>query len=373
MPFFINRRGLLKGVMAAGAATTIGRDTRLAAIAAETEMEVVDVTPDLITKAKQEGRLMFRYASPVDLMTPIVRAFEQQFGIRVQMDRKAGSSGNQQFAAESRAGRHIMDVSSLTDPVGLKAQAAEGNYLHWTLADLDKKLPPGTYIRGWGYSQQWNDVVIPYNPEIVPHEKAREIFQTWNGYLDPSLVGRIGLVEPAATNLAYLTYMMFFELPRYGRAFFEKLAAQRPRIYNGSAAGREDIAAGATGTYIPEWESAAMIDFMNGGKVAWVFPEITATTALNHIAISKHAPNRSAARLFAAWMFTADAARALQRSQTRPTLLGVPDERPAIAKLRETSWWTPKRAEVWNPDIDHWQQVYPTLMPEMRRILGWRR
>jgi len=52
----------------------------------------------------------------------------------------------------------------------------------------------------------------------------------------------------------------------------------------------------------------------------------------------------------------------------------MPDDRSAIARLRETEWWTPHRAESrWVPDLDRWAQIYPTLMPEMRRILGWRR
>jgi len=374
MAFSITRRTALRGLAATSALGIAALNARLAAQAAETEMEVVAVTPDLIARAKQEGRIMIRYASPVEIMTPIARDFEKQFGLSVQLDRKAGSLGNQQFATEERAGQHIMDVSYVTDPLGLKRLSAEGLYLHWTIADLEKKLPAASYVRGWGYCPQWTDVMIPYNPDVVAHAKAREIFKTWNGFLDPSLNGRVGLVEPAATNLAFLTYMMFFENARYGRDFFVKLAAQKPRLYSGSAGGREDIAAGATGTFIPHWESAAFVEFLNGSKVAWMYPDIAPSTAVNHIGISKNAPHPNAARLFAAWMFTEDGARAVQRSQTRSTLIGMPDDRTAIAKLRETEWWTPHRAENrWVPDLDRWAQVYPTMMPEMRRILGWRR
>ena len=372
MGYSITRRTALAG-LGATAVLNIAKLSDNLAEAAESGMEVVEITSDLIAKAKEEGTLMLRYASPVDIMTPIARDFERQIGLTVQMDRKAGSLGNQQFASEERAGQHIMDVSFVTDPLGLKSLSAEGLYLHWTLPDLKKKLPEAAYIHGWGYCPHWTDVLIPYNPDVVPHEKAIEIFKTWHGFLDPDLKGRIGLVEPAATNLAFLTYMMFFENGQYGRGFFEKLAEQNPRLYAGSAGGREDIASGATGTFAPHWESAAFVAYMTGSKVAWIYPDIAPSTAVNHIAISKNAPHPNAARLFAAWMFTEDGASAVQRSQTRSTLIGMPDERTAIARLRETEWWTPHRAENrWVPDLDRWAEVYPTMMPEMRTILGWR-
>ena len=367
----ITRRKLLQGAAAAGAIAAL--NVRLAEAQAQSRPEVVGISPDLIARAKREGTIMMRYASPVEVMTPIVKEFERQFGIKVLLDRKAGSLGNQQFATEERAGQHIMDVAWVTDPLGLKRLSAEGLYLNWTIADIAKKLPANTYVEGWGYCPHWTDLMIPYNPAVVSHAKAKEIFKTWHGLLDPSLSGKIGLVEPAATNLAFLTYMMFFELPQYGRAFFQKLAAQKPRLYSGSAQGREDISAGAIGTFIPAWESAAFLAFLGGDKTAWIYPDVAPSTAENHIAISKHAPHPAAARLLAAWAFTEEGARAIMLSETRPTLLGIKDERSALIKLRQTEWFTPMRPNSsWVPSHDSWSKVYPTLMPEMRKTLGWR-
>ncbi len=335
--------------------------------------EVLEITSDLVARAKKEGKVSLRYASPVEEITPIVTAFQKQFDVGVELDRKAGSTGNQQFATEERAGQHIMDVSWLTDPLGLRKASAEGLYLNWTIPDVEKRLPRETYVPGWGYCPYWSDHLIPYNPDIIPHARARELFKTWNGLLDPSLSGLIGLVDPGTTNSAYIDYMMLFELPQYGKAFFQKLAAQKPRIYAGSANGREDIAAGAVATFIPAWESAAFLQFLGGSKVAWVYPEIAPSTAENHVAISKNAPHPMAARLFAAWILGPDGARAIQLSQSRPTLIGAPEERSAVAKLKQTEWWTPKRADTsWVPTYEAWSAAYPTLLPEMRRILNIR-
>ncbi len=368
----LKRRTFLKGAAALGGLAAVPFADRMAK-AADSPIETVGITPDLIAQAKREGTIMLRYASPVEVITPIIKEFEKQYGIKFQLDRKAGSLGNQQFATEERAGQHIMDVAWVTDPLGLQKLSAEGLYLHWTLPDRDKKIPANTFVDGWGYCPHWTDLLIPYNPAVVSHAKAKQIFKTWHGFLDPELKGKIGLVEPAATNLAFLTYMMFYELPQYGKTFFEKLAAQQPRLYAGSANGREDISAGAVGTFVPAWESAAFLLFLDGDKTAWIYPEIAPSTAENHIAISKNAPHPAAARLLAAWTFTEDGARAIQLSQTRPTLLGVKEERSAIQKLKQTEWWSPPPANSsWVPSHAHWSSVYPTLMPEMRKTLGWR-
>jgi len=374
----IDRRTFMAGLGAAAAAAGLPSTSAVAQTPAPNAapvapMETVTVTPDLVAAAKREGAVMVRYAAPVEVMTPVAQAFTREFGISVRLDRKAGSLGNQLFATESRAGRHIMDVAWITDPLGLKRLGDEGFYLRWTPANLPSLLPPGTYMEGLGYCPFWTDIIIPYNPDVVPPRKAREIFKTWHGFLDPDLAGRIGLVDPAATNAAFVTYMMFFELPQYGRGFFERIGAQRPRLYRGTAGGRDDLASGAIATFVPAQEFGAFHQFLQGDKTAWAYPDIAPSLAINHISISQNAPNAAAARLFAAWVFTDAGARAMQDAQTRPTIIGVPERRSAVAQLEKTDWWQPRPTDAsWVPNFDHWNNAYPTLMPEMRRMLGWR-
>ncbi|MCC7346817.1 MAG: extracellular solute-binding protein [Variibacter sp.] len=357
----------------------LGGAAALAAVAgaggalAQADVETVDITDDLIAAARREGQVTVRYSSPVDEMQFMARAFEQRFGIRVQIDRRVGVLGTQQFATESRAGRHIMDVNYTADPPGTERLAQEGLYQRYTLKDLASKLDPGTYLPNLGYCPKWTEIIISYNPDIIPHERARELFSTWDGLLDPSLRGRIGLNEPAGGGVPFATYLMFYRTPRYGKAFLEKLAAQRPRLYPGSAPGRENLAAGAIAVFIPNWESIAMIQFEKGDKTAWTYPDIAPAFANTYFAISRNAPRPAAARLFCAWFFTEEGARVMHSVQARPTLKGVPDGRSAIEPLRRTDWWRPYPENIrWVPDTEDWETSYAALMPEMRRILGWR-
>ena len=359
---------LRMSALAAGAALPWG------AARAAGELETIDISPRLIEAARREGTLTVRYSSPVDEMAEMARPFQEKFGVKILLDRKVGVLGAQQFATEERAGQHVMDVNYSSDPAGLRDLADEGLYLRFTLADLDKKLDKGAYLPGLGYCPKWTDIVISYNPEHIPHATARELFKTWRGLLDPRLKGKIGLTEPAGGGVPFSTFLMFYRRPEYGRKFLEQLAAQNPRLYPGSAPGREDLAAGAISVFVPNWESPAMAAFMKGDKTAWTYPEIAPAFANTYLSISRQAPHPNAARLFTAWFFTPEGARAMQAGQARPTLKGIPDERSVISRLKQTSWWRPyPDSSRWVPDMDDWDTNYEKLMPDMRKVLGWKR
>ncbi|MDX3905577.1 MAG: extracellular solute-binding protein [Pigmentiphaga sp.] len=372
----ITRRDFLINSMTVGATalagTALPRSVTWAATAPAPE--TVDVTPALIEAARKEGSLMVRYSSPIDEMAVMAQAFQKKFGITVQTDRKVGVLGTQLFATEERAGRHVMDVNYCADPAGLRALAEEGLYLRYTLKDLSSKLDPGTYLDGLGYCPKWTEIVLSYDPAQIPHAVAKEQFKTWNGLLDPKLKGKIGINEPAGGGVPFSFFLMLYRHPQYGKEFVQKLAAQNPRLYPGSAPGREDLAAGAIAVFIPDWESITMLNFLKGSKTAWTYPDICPAFANTYLAISAKAPHPHAARLFCAWLFTPEGAAAMNLAQARPTLKNLPDERTAVAELKKTDWWTPYPDKVrWVPDMNDWETNYAKLMPEMRRILGYNR
>lgn len=365
----ISRRQVLGSAMLGSAGALLGAP---GGHAAASDVETIAVTPSLIAAAQREGDLVVRYSSPVAEMRLMASAFEKRFGIKVQADRKVGVVGTQQFATEERAGRHVMDVNYSADPAGIDDLISEGLLLKYTLADLANKLDRGAYIPDQGYCPKWTEIVISYNPEAIPHEKARALFKTWHGLLDPSLKGKIGMNEPAGGGVPFATYLMFYRLPQYGRAFLARLAAQNPRLYPGSAQGREDLAAGAISVYIPNWESISMIKFLAGDKTAWTYPEIAPAFANTYLVISRNAPHPNAARLFNSWFFTPEGARVMELAQAKPTLKGLADNRTAVQKLKQTSWWRPYPESIrWVPDTADWIKNAGHLIPDMRSVLGW--
>src|SRR3546814_17694378 len=78
--------------------------------------------------------------------------------------------------------------------------------------------------------------------------------------------------------------------------------------------------------------------------------------------------------LFTAWFFTPEGASVMHEVQARPTLKGVPDNRTAVAKLKQTDWWRPYPEDIrWIPEREDWGQSYDELIPVLRQLLGWNR
>jgi iron(III) transport system substrate-binding protein len=336
--------------------------------------EVLRITDELVKAAKAEGSVTLRHQSPVPQTDGIARAFTRQYGIKVDIDRKVGALGTQQFLIEERAGKHIVDVWWTSDYTGKEVAKKEGFLLSYTYPDVKERFIDGTYEEGWGYSDNMIKVVIQYNPQLISHAEAKRLFKTWRGLLDPSLKGKIGMTEPGGGGIPFVTYMMFYLRPEYGRDFFVNLAAQNPRVYPGSAPGREDLAAGATSVFLPNWEEVGFVEFMKGDRTAWTYPEIAPVYPSTRTFISKNAPHPNAARLFALFLTTPEGIQAFQSVGQSSTVKGAKDSREAIAKLKQTEWWKPYPLEIgWTPDEQYQVNNFDRLLKDMREILGWKR
>ena len=105
----IDRRKVLQ-LAASAAAMGAGLGSGLRPTLAANDVETVEITPSLIAAAQKEGFLVVRYSSPVDEMTQMSDAFTKRFGVKLQMDRKVGVLGTQQFATEERAGLYKSEL-----------------------------------------------------------------------------------------------------------------------------------------------------------------------------------------------------------------------------------------------------------------------
>ncbi len=374
----LGRRTLL-GVAGLGAASLVvscgsgGKTTT--ALGTSQKVETIAINDKLIKAAQGEGSLLVRNGTPADTMAGIAAAFKKQYGIAVESDRKVGVVGTDQFRTEEQAGKHVVDVMWNVDPPGAISLADAGHLQRFTLPDADKILPPEAELGNHAaYVTYWYDVVIQYNPSLISADEAEKKFSTWRGLLDPDLAGgKIGMNEPAGGAIPFGTYLMWYQDKTYGRKFLEELAAQKPRLYPGSAPGREALAAGEIAVYIPNWEDIAMLNYMKGDKTQWTYPEVTPAIPAAFAALSANAPHPNAARLFTAWMLSEEGAQAIIDMQGRPTRLGMKDTRSAVAKLSTTSWWKPMPENIRRiPDMDYWIKNFDTLMPDMRKVLGWK-
>ncbi len=365
----LNRRQVVRGV--AGSALALPALSIFGGPAYADDVEVLDITPELIDAAKKEGQVFLRYSSPVDVYPPVAEAFKNEFGIDLVTDRKVGPVGQQVFAQEEHAGKHNMDVVETGDPAGVKALDKEGLYLHFTFKDLDQKIKPGFYLPDLGYNPFPNSLVIEYNPEVLSHEDAKRLFTTWEGVFDASLQGALGITDPTAVAVCFGLCLMWYRTPKYGMDFIKKLGQTGVRVYRGSAFAREDLSAGAIKAFLSGWEGVAMQNYERGVSVAWTYADIEPNYPNLFICISKNAPHPNAARLFVSWLFSAHGAEAYAKTQNRSSVIGLPDTRSAVAKLKETDWWKPYPESVgWLPDVDDWINNFAELAPQFQKALN---
>lgn len=365
-------RALAGGALAYPAASMAGWFASASSASAQ-DVEVVEITPDLIEAAQAEGEVFLRYSSPTNVYVHHAEMFEEQYGIRVITDRKVGPVGQQVFAQEERAGRHVMDVVETGDAQGLFELDSEGLYLHFTLPDLKNTLRERFFIPNLAYCPFKNSMLIAYNPQVLPHEDAKRIFSTWEGVFDPAMEGRMGTTDPAKTAVSFGQNLMWYSTPEYGMEFIERLGQTGLRVYPGSAHAREDLAAGAISAFIAGWEGAEMERFVSGVNVAWTYADIQPDYPNIFMAVSKNAPHPNAARLFTAWLFSEKGIEAYAKSQNYTTVIGAPDLRSGLPLLKETEWWEPYPVERgYVPDLKTWVAEYGPLSVKFSNALQGR-
>ena len=372
----VSRRGVLRGALLLPLLlTSCSSDVAPKASSGSAGFETLKLDDSLVKAAQKEGTLVVRTSSPVDFIQSLSDKFNSKYGITLQADRRVGVVGTQQFAVEERAGKHVVDVMWNSDPLGLQNLADEGFLQRYQFnADIQSRLGKDVTLPGnVGYGPYKTELVISYNPKLISTEDAVAAFSNWEGLLKPEFRGgKFGMTEPAGGSVPFATYLMFYREKKYGPEFLVKLAKQDPRLYNGSAPGREELGSGAIVAYITDWEYVAMQNYMKGATSQWTYPDIAPSFPATHIALSSNAQHPNAARLLAAWVFSDEGAAALGDLQVLSTLKGAADSRPAVEKLKQTDWWKPyPEAIKWFPDRADWDKSYPTLMPEMRQVLGW--
>ncbi|MGH3750755.1 MAG: hypothetical protein ACRDT8_25565, partial [Micromonosporaceae bacterium] len=109
--------GLALAFLATGCGTVTGGSSEDSAKRAD-KVETLKITPELIKKAKKEGSLLVRNGTPADTMAGLGKAFQEQYGIEVEADRKVGVVGTDQFRQEEQSGKHVVDVMWNVDPPG---------------------------------------------------------------------------------------------------------------------------------------------------------------------------------------------------------------------------------------------------------------
>ena len=249
-------------------------------------------------------------------------------GIRVEVVRVTGQVAFQRLQMDIKNKTPHCDVFSASDISHMAILKDQGQLMPYTAANAAGLAP--TYralsLDGYYYVNNAARFVLIRRQDRVPAEIAPK---TWTDLLDPRWKGQIATAHPAFSG-GMGTWVLALT-KTYGWSYFEKLAANNPRIGRSAVDSVTLLTAGeclVSPTYGPaayhgiDKGSPLAVDQAADGAVVVVFPS----------AIPAGAPHPAAAKVFLEWLLSEDVARKITADGSDPIRAGVAP-RPGVPPL----------------------------------------
>ena len=317
-PNQLTRRAVIAGAVALG----LPRNPGTAAAA-----EAVD-----LAAAKREGKVTLYTSAPIAAAQKMANAFQQKYGITVELFRSGGAQVLRRFMMEQEAGHAGCDVLVSSDPAAVhRFRATRGSFLPFKPEGFDK-VPPGLRDPDGQFVAQRVSLISIYGrTDLFP---LSDMPKTWDDLLAPRFKGKMVMTNPAFTSLQLGVVAMLSKLR--GWQFFERLYSNDMVLVQGNEqalnlvkSGERPVAAGADSQYANEARMA-------GHRIANVFPSdgtfaIPATTS-----VVKTSKNPNAAKLLAEYTLSLEAQQLWPESGIYAARIDVapPAGSPPIADIK---------------------------------------
>jgi iron(III) transport system substrate-binding protein len=250
----------------------------------------------LIEGAKRDGELLLYSSMQVESLTPLQRAFEAKYGVKVRIWRGSGKDILQRVVTEASGGRHDVDVME-SDSFALEALSREGLLQEVSSPYAADLVPQAREHRFW-VGTRVNIVAGVYNTRLVKKEKLPK---TYEDLLNPALRGMLGI---EADDYDWFGMLMGLLGEENGLKLFRDIVAANgiavrkghTHLTNLAAAGEQPI--GLT-VFMQNVDVARK----NGAPVDWFLlpPTIARPAAMG---MAKAAPHSAAALLYYDFMLS---------------------------------------------------------------------
>jgi iron(III) transport system substrate-binding protein len=296
------------------------------------------------TAAHKEGTLTWYVAQmDAEAAEEMGRRFTAAYpGITVAVIRTTGQVAYQRLLLEIKNAAPQCDILSTTDISHMPALREKNALLAYQPQNAAALLPEFLRLSdpGWFYVTSATNHFITYNTQKVATSEAP---RSWSDLLDPRWKNQTALPHPGFSGCGGVWALGLRKL--YGWEYFEKLAANNPRIgrsFNDPVtlitAGECMVGPGPANAVYPSIEK--------GNPLGIAYPSDGCSLCVAPSAIPATAPHPNAARLFLNWMLGADYAQsAIERGSEasrhgltsrpgRPALETLPILRLSVAEIR---------------------------------------
>jgi len=276
--------------------------------------------------AKAEGEVAW-YTSVSAADSPqIVELFEKRYPfIKVKLIRSSSVKMVQRYTAESLARNFVADILDTNDTriEFLRRKGLLQPYYTPMAEKFDKRfLQPQNY---W-VANRATMIVLGYNTRLL---KPADAPQRYEDLLDPKWKDKMAIERD---DSHWFMGLMEYWGAEKGKAFFQKLRSQNPKIRTGHSLQAQLIAAGED-MLSPDTHNQGIASGQRAGApVDWVNLEPVVGVS-NVSALAKNAPHPNAAMLFLDFMLRKDGAQRVLRDVSRiPT---HPEVLPNPPRLRD--------------------------------------
>ena len=254
--------------------------------------------------AKKEGEVTW-YVSQMtgEAAEAMGKRFAQRYpGIAVNAIRTTGQVAYSRLTQELKNNTPHCDVYSSTDITQYSALKARNALARYDVESVGALLPAfeGQGEAGYFYPTTASIQAMVYHTTLL----RREDWPKQNtDLIDPRWKGRIATGHPGFS--AYFAQWVLGMRKVYGWQFFEKLAANKPRVGRSGNDPIQVITAGecliGTGPTSTALQAAG-----KGNPLGLLYPEDGAVLCVGPSAVLAAAPHPNAARLFMEWLLSAD-------------------------------------------------------------------
>jgi iron(III) transport system substrate-binding protein len=290
------------------------------------------ITPELISAARKDGKVIFYTAMDLAVAEQFARAFEAKFpGTPVVVERAGSERLFQRISQEYSSRIYAADVVNSADAAHFIVWKRNEWLVPYLPAEVARHFPAGFRDPDGFYvtTRVWLSS-LGYNTQLV---KAEEAPRSFADLLDPKWMGKIVKGHPSYSGtIMTATFQIVRAL---GWDYFRKLANQNVMQVQSSTDPPKKLALGERAVMADGNDYNLILLKEAGRPVEVVYPSEGTPVITGPSGIFKTAPHPNAARLFHNWLHSREAQQLLVDSARQFSPHAQVVEKPGRKRLHE--------------------------------------
>lgn len=254
---------------------------------------------DLVEAAQNEGIVTWYVSIPDEPVQAAAAAFEEEYGIPVEVVRMGSPVLAQRYSTERDSGQSVGDLVTIPEAHVLDEYLEKG-WIRELPADQVENMadwPEEALHKDAYFLVNSQPIGVAYNTDKL---SASDV-ESWEDLLDPKLKGEIDTADPQS----FLSWTELLRLLKeeYGEEFLEGLADNDIKKVDSAIPGTQQVAAGESLATFPSLPSVVNPLKESGAPVELAY--LAPTTGVEqYTAVAEGSPHPNAALLFANFLMS---------------------------------------------------------------------